>query len=110
MIERRLSPDLPGLTTDQELVIYRVAQEALTNVLRHAQATRCVVELTAREGWIELSVSDDGVGLPADTGDGTIGIEGMRERALLVGGTLSISSAPGQGARVALQLPIQGGS
>jgi two-component system sensor histidine kinase UhpB len=105
-IERRLAARLPELTTDQELVIYRVAQEALTNVLRHAEASRCVVELEASGETIELSVSDDGVGIPSETREGTIGIEGMRERALLVGGTLSIDSAPGRGTRVVLRLPI----
>jgi two-component system, NarL family, sensor histidine kinase UhpB len=107
-IERKLSARLPSLTTDQELVIYRVAQEALTNVLRHAQATRCNVSLDANEEWIELSVSDDGVGMPDPLDDATIGIEGMRERALLVGGTLSIRSRPGAGTRVVLRLPVRG--
>jgi two-component system, NarL family, sensor histidine kinase UhpB len=106
-IERRLSTDLPPLTTDLELVIYRVAQEALTNVLRHARASRCVVALGRANGEIELSVSDDGIGMPTDLDGETIGIEGMRERALLGGGTLAIQSAFGEGTKVVLRLPVE---
>jgi two-component system sensor histidine kinase UhpB len=105
-IERRLSSDLPPLSTELELVIYRVAQEALTNALRHAEAAHCVVELQRTNGEIELRVSDDGIGMPARLDDGTIGIEGMRERALLGGGTLDIESRSGKGTEVRLRLPI----
>lgn len=106
-IERRLSTRLPALSTEFELVIYRVAQEALTNVLRHAHASRCLVALEFNEGVVQLQVSDDGVGLPSSRVDAeTIGIEGMRERALLVSGTLAIESRPGQGTQVSLRLPV----
>jgi two-component system sensor histidine kinase UhpB len=105
-IERRLSPQLPTLSTELELVIYRVAQEALTNVLRHAKATRCVVVLESSDDEVELRVSDDGVGMPSRLSGETIGIEGMRERALLGGGTLSVESPPGQGTQVTLRLPV----
>ena len=96
-IERRFSENLPSLSAELELVIYRVAQEALTNVLRHAGASRCVVELRSRDGRIELSVSDDGAGMPERVEGEAFGIEGMRERALLVGGSLAIEpgAAPG---------------
>ena len=106
-IERRLSAQLPPLSTELELVIYRVVQEALTNVLRHAEALRCVVTLEADDGEVELRVSDDGVGMPALVNGETIGIEGMRERALLGGGRLSIQSAPGGGTEVVLRLPVE---
>ena len=105
-IERRLSAQLPTLSTELELVIYRVAQEALTNVLRHAKATRCVVVLESSDDEVELRVSDDGVGMPSRLNGETIGIEGMRERALLGGGTLSIESSRGQGTQVTLRLPV----
>jgi two-component system, NarL family, sensor histidine kinase UhpB len=105
-IERRLSSDLPPLSTELELVIYRVAQEALTNVLRHADASRCTISLARTDGEVELSVSDDGVGMPARLDGATIGIEGMRERALLGGGTLVIRSGAGHGTQVTLRLPI----
>ena len=106
-IERRLSADLPPLSTELELVIYRITQEALTNVLRHAHASRCVVALEQRAGELELSVSDDGIGMPAQLDRETIGIEGMRERALLGGGKLTIQSRSGQGTQVTLHLPIE---
>jgi two-component system, NarL family, sensor histidine kinase UhpB len=107
-VERRLDSDLPRMSEELELVVYRVAQEALTNVLRHAEASRCLLELTSSGGAITLTVSDDGKGMPASY-DGTIGIEGMRERALLVGGTLSIESRPGAGTTVMLRVPVEAG-
>ena len=64
-IERHLADDLPPLSPEQELVIYRVAQEALTNVLRHAEATHCVIELQQPGRQIDLTVSDDGRGMPS---------------------------------------------
>ena len=104
-VERRLSTDLPRLSSELELVIYRVAQEALTNVLRHAEATECVVSLEASNGQLELRVSDDGVGMPQELREHTIGIEGMRERALLANGTLSLESRRRKGTDVILRLP-----
>ena len=107
-IERRLSAQLPPLPTELELVIYRVAQEALTNVLRHAQASRCLIVLERNDGEVELRVSDDGVGMPTSRVNAqTIGIEGMRERALLGNGTLEIESRPGRGTQVTLRLPFE---
>jgi two-component system, NarL family, sensor histidine kinase UhpB len=106
-IERRLSGRLPPLPTELELVIYRVAQEALTNVLRHARASHCLIALESSDGEVELRVSDDGVGMPPErVNSDTIGIEGMRERALLGNGTLDIQSRPGQGTQVTLRLPV----
>jgi two-component system sensor histidine kinase UhpB len=106
-IERRLGP-LPDLPSELELVIYRVAQEAVTNVLRHAHASQCVIALESSDGEVELSVRDDGVGMSAsDATTDTIGIEGMRERALLANGTLAIESRPGEGTQVTLRLPIE---
>jgi two-component system sensor histidine kinase UhpB len=107
-IDRRFSADLPPLSSEVELVVYRVAQEALTNVLRHAEATHCLVELNAGDGIIELRVADDGVGMASPNGGAeTIGIEGMRERALLTNGTLDIESRPGEGTRVTLRVPVE---
>ena len=107
-IERRLSGELPPLPTELELVIYRVAQEALTNVLRHAQASHCLIVLESNDEAIELRVSDDGIGMPSNrVNTETIGIEGMRERALLGNGTLDIESRPGHGTQVTLRLPVE---
>jgi two-component system sensor histidine kinase UhpB len=107
-VERSFSADLPELSGELELVIYRVAQEALTNVLRHSEAERCRISLAPADGLVELTVRDDGRGMPAHVGPEAIGIEGMRERALLVGGTLSIG--PGEGGRgteVRLRIPVE---
>ena len=106
-VERQLSSELPPLSPELELVIYRVAQEALTNVLRHAEATRCVVRLRHTDHLVELVVQDDGRGLPDNLGSDTVGIEGMRERALLARGTLELSSSPGAGTTVALRVPVE---
>ena len=109
-VERDFSGELPRLPEDVELVVYRVAQEALTNVLRHSGARRCLIRL----GWdgeeLVLEVVDDGVGMPASLGGGTIGIEGMRERAVLIGGQLSIGAGPNGGTAVALEVPLAEGA
>jgi two-component system sensor histidine kinase UhpB len=109
MVERRLADDLPPLSEELELVVYRVAQEALTNVIRHSHASQAVIELANDDGTITLKVSDNGQGMPAVPAGETIGIEGMRERALLVGGTLNIESRPGAGTTVSLKAPVGAG-
>lgn len=109
IIERRFADNLPALSEELELVVYRVAQEALTNVIRHSEASRALIELTKADRGIALKVSDEGQGMPTAPTDETIGIEGMRERALLVGGTLTIESAPGAGTTVLLRVPVDPG-
>lgn len=110
-VRRDLDGDLPPLSGEVELVIYRVAQEALTNALRHARATEVTVSLKRREGVVVLLVSDDGHG-PELTRDGGIagmregGIAGMRERAMLIEATLEIRSTAGQGTDVVLAVPV----
>jgi two-component system sensor histidine kinase UhpB len=98
--------DVPA---DAQLVVYRVAQEALSNAARHAEAEHVRVELVRRDGAIELTVADDGRGFTFDEGGKGLGIGGMRERALLVGGELRIVSRPGAGTRVELRVPISEG-
>lgn len=105
-IERRLEAGLPTLEADVELVVYRIAQESLTNVARHAHARRAIVSLGSAGDRLVLRVEDDGRGLPAELPKGTAGIGGMRERALLVGGSLKIASEPGEGTIVELEVPI----
>jgi two-component system sensor histidine kinase UhpB len=106
-IERQLADDLPPLSAELELVIYRVAQEALTNVLRHAKASHCLVELQSQDGRVELRVSDDGRGMPGRIQGEAIGIEGMRERALLAGGSLAIEAKADAGTTVRLTVPLE---
>ncbi|HWC28284.1 MAG TPA: sensor histidine kinase [Solirubrobacteraceae bacterium] len=104
-IARDVERVLP-LTPEQELVIYRVAQESITNVVRHADARRIDVSLTrGASGGVLLVVSDDGVGMPAGAERGSNGIRGMRERALLVGADLEISASARGGTEVRLHLP-----
>jgi two-component system, NarL family, sensor histidine kinase UhpB len=102
-VERRLDDALP-LSDEQELVVYRIAQEALTNVVRHARASH--VELTLRRlGDVTvLSVCDDGRGLAPDAAAGN-GIRGMRERAMLIGATLSLGPLRRGGTEVRLTIP-----
>lgn len=106
-IERRLTDDLPPLSEEIELVIYRVAQEALTNVLRHSGASQCLLELDADGDVLTLTVRDNGRGLPDRLDGETIGIEGMRERALLVGGRLDIGAGPSGGTEVQLTVLLE---
>ena len=105
-IVHELPSRLGDLGDDAELVIYRVAQESLTNVVRHAHATRATVALQEADGHVELSVSDDGVGCSGvvlESGGG--GMRSMRERAVLVGGQLEVEAAAPRGTRVRLRLP-----
>ena len=102
-IERRIAPGLPSLTPEEELVVYRVAQEGLTNVARHARATDARVALDCHDGRIALEVADDGAGF--DPGrDAGAGLRGMRERALLVSADLAVDSQHGDGTTVRLTL------
>jgi two-component system, NarL family, sensor histidine kinase UhpB len=104
-ISRDLARDLP-LSAEQELVIYRVAQESITNVVRHAGATHADVSLQGdRAGGVLLVVRDDGVGLPVNAERKSNGLRGMRERALLVGASMTIEPAREGGTEVRLHLP-----
>jgi two-component system, NarL family, sensor histidine kinase UhpB len=100
-----LDPQLQELPEDVELVIYRVAQEALTNATRHSGAERIDVSLGRIDSRVVLEVSDDGRGFAfAEEGKG-LGLSGMRERALLVDGALEVDSRPGKGTTVRLEVP-----
>ena len=107
-VERRLETGLP-LSQEQELVVYRVAQEALTNVARHALASRVELRLERCEEWTVLSVRDDGRGLGPEALSSSNGIRGMRERAMLIGAQLTVGAADGGGTEVRLQIPIDRG-
>jgi two-component system sensor histidine kinase UhpB len=107
-LERDLQTTLPALSPDVELVIYRIAQESLTNAVRHSGARSVTVSLRADAETLTLRVADDGRGMPAQLPGDTAGIAGMRERALLVGGRLAIESWPDQGTEVRLTIPVDG--
>jgi two-component system sensor histidine kinase UhpB len=104
-VDRSLEPE-DRLDREQELVIYRVAQEALTNVARHAQAGRVELSLRHVDGEVELRVRDDGRGLPPDAMTSSNGIRGMRERAMLIGARLRFESDGGTA--VTLSVPLRG--
>ncbi|SCG50316.1 two-component system, NarL family, sensor histidine kinase UhpB [Micromonospora echinaurantiaca] len=103
-VEQHLAVDLPALGSEAELVLYRVAQEALTNTVRHGKATTVELSLRRRTGAVRLRVRDDGRGIGAAP-EGT-GIRGMRERALLIGAQLSVGPAAGGGTEVRLTVPV----
>ena len=110
------SESAPRLDAELESTIYRVVQEALTNVSRHAQATRAVISVVSRDAAVEASVTDDGRGLPetarlgprGDGLEGGFGMSGMRERAELVGGELEWARAPERGTIMRLTVPLAG--
>src|SRR6266540_733546 len=99
------APDhLPALPAAVEVAAYRIVQEALTNVVHHAQARACTVCLTLGDALI-VTIRDDGVGLPPG-GRAGVGLTSMRERTAELGGTCQIESVPGQGARIHARLPL----
>ncbi len=108
-----LGADIPPVGNDLATAVYRIAQEALTNVARHASAGHAEVLLRENGGVLSLSVKDDGRGFNTDQADilQGLGLGGMRERAALVGGELEIHSIPGEGTTVAftVSFPLQEG-
>src|SRR5207244_11374481 len=91
-----------------ETAAYRIVQEALTNVARHAGAKRVTVELRGADHELRLEVRDDGVGLRPANGQARpgIGLVGIRERVRSLGGTMTLASATGGGARLSVRLPL----
>ena len=97
------------LGPEGELAVYRVVQEALSNVVRHAGAAHVRVRLERGPGWVEATVRDDGRGFEvaeAEADEACLGFFGMRERALYVGGAVEVDSAPGAGTRVTVRVPV----
>jgi two-component system sensor histidine kinase UhpB len=104
--ELKVEGELTDLGDDAQLVVYRVAQEALSNAARHSGAGHVAARLARRpDGGVELQVTDDGRGFAFDEAERGLGIAGMRERALLAGGELTIESRPGHGTTVRLAIP-----
>ena len=95
------------LEQDFALALFRIIQEALTNVVRHAQATQAVVTLDIADHELLLEIRDDGRGFPPDSTSGTaaLGLLGMRERVGAFGGTVDFLNPPGRGASVRVRLP-----
>ncbi|NDJ59566.1 MAG: sensor histidine kinase, partial [Chloroflexi bacterium] len=109
----RLMLDLPeqvtGIQPEVEQQIYRIAEEALNNVVRHAQAQRLYLRLRRDRHTLHLTITDDGIGFDAALGspDGHFGLTGMQERALLIDGDLIIQSLPDRGTQVRLCIERQ---
>jgi two-component system sensor histidine kinase UhpB len=99
--------DFSDLAGDVQLVVYRVAQEALSNAVRHSEAETIRVRLLREGPAVELTVGDDGRGFSFDQAARGLGISGMRERALLVGGDVRVESRPEIGTRVTLRVPLE---
>jgi two-component system sensor histidine kinase UhpB len=107
-VERQLSRQIPALSPEAELTVYRVAQEGLTNVARHAQATSVRLVLESRPPAVILRVIDDGRGFPGGLPEGTGGLRGMRERAVLLGAALAINQPDAGGVEIRLEVPVGG--
>jgi signal transduction histidine kinase len=107
-LDLSLPEQLPALSSDVEQCVYRVAQEAIANAAHHANAQTLIVQVLVNAPQVSLLVRDDGLGFNVEQGETSrhFGLPGMRERAQLVGGQLTIDSQPGQG--TAIQLTIEG--
>jgi signal transduction histidine kinase len=101
------------LELEEELALFRIAQEALGNTRRHSGATEVEVQMDFGADQVRLSVSDNGCGFSASgriddfVSQGKLGLIGMNERARTLGGTLDVRSAPGRGARITVEIPLQ---
>lgn len=98
---------LPELPDAYNITLYRTLQEALTNVVKHAQAGQVWVDLSREDSTVNLTVQDNGIGMDEETSESNgIGLAGLRERITVVGGTLKISSAPKRGTILSAQFPF----
>jgi two-component system, NarL family, sensor histidine kinase UhpB len=108
-VRRQLATQLPRLDPKVELVLYRVAQEGLTNAARHSGATEITLKLEHDAHSVVLHVLDNGRGFDGSHTEGG-GLRGIRERALIVGGAVAIKPSPTGGAEIRLQVPLAGAS
>jgi two-component system sensor histidine kinase UhpB len=106
-VERRIDAELAQLDPNVELVLYRVAQESLTNVARHSEATQVLLALSRNGNTVVLRIADNGHGFESRHVEGG-GLRGIRENALIVGGALAIKPSPTGGVEVRLEVPTAG--
>lgn len=106
--ELQIGPDLPSIPEQPSIAAYRVVQEALSNVVKHADATRCTVTLNAipEDRSVQLTIVDDGRGFDPGGAHAGIGVIGMRERVDAIGGSIVIESAAGTSTAIIIQLPV----
>ena len=109
-LKYQLDINLGGLVPDEEftLAIFRICQEGLTNVVRHAQAGRVELEVRRDGDELEVCVCDDGVGIVAEKVRTSLGLLGLQERVQGLGGRVSIVGTPGQGSEVRCRFPLRG--
>jgi len=113
-VEAHLERPAQRLGADVETTVFRIAQEAVNNITRHAAAQHAVIRFSQRNGTLELNVDDDGIGFdpdqvtPSENGEG-LGLLGMKERAALIGGALELTSRPGRGTSIAVRIPLRVG-
>jgi signal transduction histidine kinase len=102
--------DLPAQAPlPTKIALYRIIQEAMTNVSRHAAGAEVKIHVTGSEGWLRVEVADNGPGFeldPSRNSGNQLGLEGMRERTESLGGDLIVDSAPGRGTRITAALPL----
>jgi two-component system, NarL family, sensor histidine kinase UhpB len=107
-----VSPDFGRMPTPVEAAFYRIVQEALHNVAKHANATTVKIEMTCENGSVRLLIEDDGVGISPqkpDSGRQTFGMAGMHERIGNIGGKMKVSSSRGKGTRIEVIAPVVSG-
>lgn len=99
--------DLEGVVSASSIVyLYRLVQEGLNNILKHSQATVVMLEIKREGGFVRVQLDDNGVGFDPERVHGGLGLNGMRERVKLIGGRLEFKTAPGEGTRIRIQIPI----
>jgi len=101
----------PPISEAASIALYRMVQETLTNVARHARATEVVIDMQCNDAGVVLRVQDNGVGLPKPAAQRRVshGLMGMRERCQMLGGKIEVGNAPEGGARITIRLPLQAG-
>jgi signal transduction histidine kinase len=104
-IEDKIAP----LTNDKAINIYRIAQESLSNIIKHSNANMAVVTLRQTDDWLTLIIEDDGTGFSAADSHSGLGLKGVHERAGIIGAQLKILSSPGKGTRITVSLPSKNG-
>jgi signal transduction histidine kinase len=105
-VDLDVAGDLDSLSDQHRTCVYRVVQEALTNCIRHAHASRVGIRVDARPAMLEVSINDNGVGLDPSARREGLGLRGIEERARELGGSVTIESAAGEGSMLTVQLPL----
>jgi signal transduction histidine kinase len=105
-LDATFTTPIPRLPERAEVAVYRIAQEALTNAVRHAEAATILLTLAVAAGNLQLEVTDDGRGFDPDDRTNSLGLVSMKERALSIGGQLSIYSSLGAGTTLRLECPV----